>query len=357
MNTTSKDSVKTLTTIVLFMLIAIIAIFVLPKIVSCLMPFFIAWVVSLIIKPIVNLLVGLKFNRRLAVIISMLLAISLIFGVLYGASTIVVKEIKDIAELFSHTRGRIPLFIWDILNILPRSIRSGAIDVLNSLIGDSGEIITSAMRSFLPQISGFAGKLPSGLIFTVVFVMAVYFISYDPDGFKAEAKRLIPADKYKYMHTVKQSFSKACGGYIRAQLIIMSIVFCILLVGFLILDVRFALLLALGISAIDAIPILGTGVILNPWGIICILQGNFLQGIGLVCLYFIILVTRQFIEPRILSGQLGIHPIITLLSMYAGLKLVGIFGMIMGPLVAIVTVSLLRINKELNMEVQKNDSQ
>ena len=170
-------------------------------------------------------------------------------------------------------------------------------------------------------------------------------MSYEPKGLKAEIKKILPEDKYRFLFTLKQSFLKACGGYIRAQLIIMSIVFCILLIGFVVLDVRFAVLLAFVISMIDAIPVLGTGMILNPWAVVCLLQGDFVTAAGLAGLYVIILVMRQFVEPRILSGQLGIHPIITLVAMYTGLKVIGIFGMILGPLTALIIINFIKVNR------------
>ena len=126
----------------------------------------------------------------------------------------------------------------------------------------------------------------------------------------------------------------------------MSIVFCILLTGFLVLDVEFSLLLALVISVWDAIPILGSGIILNPWAIINLLQGNYFQAAGFFCLYLIILFTRQLLEPKILSGQLGMHPIFTLAAIYVGLKSIGISGMIFGPIILILCINVLKINSE-----------
>jgi len=346
MKTSAKDPFKTLVKILLIMLVVIIAVFVLPKVVSCIMPFFLAWIVSMVIKPIVKFFEKLHLNRRISVILSMLLVICLIFGLVYVVSGIVIREVTDAVELLGQTRDGIPLFLWDVIDVLPGVVQNAVIKIIKGFGTDWPSMASTAVKSFLPQIGGFAGKLPGAFVFTVVFIIAIYFMTYDPDSFKSEIKRLVPPDKYSYLFTLKQSFKSACGGYIRAQLIIMSIVFCILLVGFLIMDVRFALLLAFVISIIDAVPVMGTGMVLNPWAVVCLLQGNFVQAVGLASLYVIILVTRQFIEPRILSGQLGIHPLITLVSMYAGLKIVGIFGMILGPLIAIIIVSFIKINRE-----------
>ena len=342
-----SDSLKTLLKTVLVMLVVIVAIVALPKIVSCILPFFFAWIISLIIKPVIGLLEKAHFNRRFAVIVSMLLVICVISGVLYGVSTIIVKEIGEITELLKDTKDGVPVFMWDTLNRFPRQLREVVADFFASLKSGDGFITSSAFKSVLPTIGGFAGKIPGALIFTVIFLMSVYFLSYDQQGFKKEIRELIPESKYKYLQGVKRSFSKACGGYIKAQLILMCIVFSILLIGFLVMDIKFALVLALAISLMDVIPVLGTGMFLNPWAVVCLLQGNYTQAAGLVALYVVILITRQFLEPRILSGQLGIHPIITLVSMYAGYKLIGIIGMIIGPLVTLIVINFVKIHREI----------
>ena len=93
---------------------------------------------------------------------------------------------------------------------------------------------------------------------------------------------------------------------------------------------------------------LGSGIILNPWAVVNLLQGNYFQAAGFFCLYLIILFTRQLLEPKILSGQLGIHPLFTLTAIYVGLKTMGIPGMILGPIILIILINILKLNSELD---------
>lgn len=354
METKTDTSIKALIKAVLVMAIVIISIIVLPTIVSCMLPFFLAWLMSHAIKPIIALFEKVHINRRIAVVVSMLLVVSIAGGVIYGVSTVIVKEAKDVAQLFKDTKDGIPLFVWDVLDALPGGLKNIGLEMVTSIRDNSTGIASSAFQSVLPRIGGFAGKLPGALVFLVVFLISLYFMSYDAQSFKDEVRRLVTEEKYMYIRNIKNTFSMACGGYIRAQLIIMAVVFCILLIGFLIMDVRFALLLAFVISLIDAIPVLGTGIILNSWAVLSLLQGNYVLAAGLVCLYVVILITRQFIEPRILSGQLGIHPLITLISMYCGLKLVGIAGMILGPLTTLVVINFIKVNEEISRTKEGN---
>ncbi len=356
MSVNGTDSLKSLIKLVLIFVVIGILIFALPKLISCLIPFFLAWVVSIILKPLIKLLEKVKINRRIAVAFSILIAVGALGGIVYAVYCVALSEIKDIIALFDDTKDGLPVFLWNIIDELPQKIGNMAERFFVSFASKGEGFAVTTIQSVLPKIGGFAGKLPGAFVFIIVFFIATYFMSYDPKGFKEELKSIIPREKYRYLQVFKHSFTDACGGYIKAQLILMSIVFCVLFIGFLVLDIRFAFLLALTISFLDAIPVLGTGMILNPWAIICVFQGNYSTAIGLVCLYLIVLLTRQFLEPRILSVQLGIHPLITLICMYTGLKLAGIAGMIIGPLVGLVVIEYLRKKDDILRQIDEKEA-
>ena len=350
-----KDPTKSLIKLVYALLVTVIIIFALPKVISCILPFALAWIVSLIIKPLSCLLERAHIQRRIAVIISMLLVVGILALVIYGLSSVLVSELKTVADMFKDTKDGLPVFVWDMIDTLPKAVRGYAVRFADALGKDTAGILMPAIKSAVSKIGGAAGKVPGAIVFTIVFILAVYFISYDSNGFKKELKRFIPSDKLLYIKSAKDSFSKACGGYIKAQLIIMCVVFCILLAGFIILDIGTAFLLALIIGFLDAIPVLGTGIILNPWAVVCLISGDYARAIGLFAIYGVVFLTRQFLEPRVLSGQLGIHPLVTLMSMYIGLKLIGIIGMILGPVAAIIVINLINANKSEEKEAAKNE--
>ena len=327
--------------------ITTLVIFVLPKAVSCLLPFIIAWVISLIIKPVSALFQKLRINRTVSVLLAMLLVLAVICGILYSVSAAVIREIKTFSEMFSDTKDGIPVFVWDFINILPEGIRAQAIEIASSSFEDIPDLIYPAIKTALPKLGGAAGKLPSAFVFTVIMLMAIYFMSCDKGGLREEIKKVLPDDKIASLRHMREVLGRACGGYVKAQLIIMCVVFVILITGFGLLKVELAILLAFAISLVDAIPVLGTGIILNPWALVCLIQGDYIRALGLVCLYCIVIVIRHILEPRVLSGQLGMHPIITLVSMYSGLKLIGVIGMIIGPLIALIIISFVKAKKEV----------
>ncbi len=339
----AKDSLSSLVKLLYAIFAIIVIIFVLPKAVSCLLPFFFAWIISMIIKPLSLVLERIVVNKRVSVLVSMLIVLGIMFVVLYNLSKAIVEEIQVIYEMLSDTKDGIPVFIWDILESLPRNLRNTLTDVFAD--SDMKEIAYPAIQSALPKIGGAAIKIPSAFVFTVVLLLATYFMSYDEKGLREELKKFIPERGIEKMRRIRRIFSLAIGGYVKAQLIIMCVVFTVLLVGFLILDVKLALLLAFVISLIDAIPVLGTGMVLNPLAVVYLIQGDYVRAVGFVCLYVVVLLLRNFVEPKVLSGQLGIHPIITLVAMYAGLKLIGVIGMIIGPVLAIIIINFLKTEK------------
>ena len=131
------------------------------------------------------------------------------------------------------------------------------------------------------------------------------------------------------------------GGYLKAEATLILISFIEILVALYIfkwmgLNVGYPLLVALGIGFVDALPILGSGTVIVPWAIISAVNGDIKLAVCLFVLLAIIMVVRQFLEPRIVSGHIGTHPIFTLIAMYTGFKLSGVLGLFIGPIVLII---------------------
>ena len=122
-------------------------------------------------------------------------------------------------------------------------------------------------------------------------------------------------------------------------MLIFLLTFCELLVGFLVLKIDYAFVLALVIAFVDFLPVLGTGAILLPWGIILILMNNISMGVGILTLFAVTTVVRQIAEPKIVGDSLGVHPLVTLAAIYLGYRVLGIWGMILAPLVALLFLS------------------
>ena len=131
-------------------------------------------------------------------------------------------------------------------------------------------------------------------------------------------------------------------GWLKAQLRLSGVTFLISLAGLLLLSVSYAPLWALVIAAVDAVPMLGTGTVLLPWAMVCLLQGRRILALGLAGLYLAAMLTRTALEPRLVGKHLGLDPLMTLAALYVGYRLWGIGGMILSPLLAVTVSQLLR---------------
>jgi len=121
-------------------------------------------------------------------------------------------------------------------------------------------------------------------------------------------------------------------GFLKAEFKLTFITAVIVFTGLLILRVEHALSIALIVWILDFLPYLGAILVFLPWVIYCFASGNIFLGICLSILYGLIVLQRQLIKPKILSSSIGISPLLTLLTMYAGFKLIGIVGIVIGPL-------------------------
>jgi predicted PurR-regulated permease PerM len=114
-------------------------------------------------------------------------------------------------------------------------------------------------------------------------------------------------------------------------------------IGFEVLKVGYSFLIALGIALLDVLPVFGTGAVLWPWAVIDMISGNYLRAIGLVIIYLICQIVKQILQPKMVGDSIGLHPLATLIFMFIGYKLYGVFGMIIGIPIGMVLVNMYRI--------------
>ena len=207
----------------------------------------------------------------------------------------------------------------------------------------SGGVFLQSLSGFLSGlVSGIVTGLPKLVLTLITTVIASYMTSAALPEVKAWLKRTLPkpwADRLRRLHSRCHA---ALGGWCKAQLKMMGIVFVLLTLGLWLLGVDFPILFAGLISVLDALPVLGTGTVLIPWALVCFLQGASSRGFGLLTLYALTALGRTALEPRLVGRSLGLHPLLTLAAFYLGFRLFGVPGMILLPLLAIVVKQFLQ---------------
>lgn len=147
----------------------------------------------------------------------------------------------------------------------------------------------------------------------------------------------------EFLLQIIKDTGKGIKGYIKSQLILMIITFIILSISLTIIDVPYSILISLGISILDILPIVGSGIVMVPWAIISFIVGNNQQGVNLAIVYAVLIIIRQIVEPRILGKEIGIRPLYTFIATILGSMILGPIGVILGPLIAVVINSVLKI--------------
>lgn len=323
---------------------AVLLWFVFPPVFVAFSPFLVAAVIAKLIEPIVNFLSNkARVPRKIAAFFMVLFAI-LLLG--WGISVILINLWQELSSLLENGSE---IFAWisDVLisaqnfidSYLGWSFSSYVSDFLSS--GRLWQMFSSHITSLIgPAVMGtvsVAKAMPSIFVFTIALILGTYFISSD-ERFFDRIFKVFPKTARNYFSSFRKNIGSALTGYIKAQLILLCITFIELFIGFLIIGGEvgsYAFLLALVMCIVDALPIFGTGLFLIPWSLISFFTGDIRMGLSLIILYGVCLVMRQILEPRVIGDRIGLHPLITLMSIYAGLQFFGVIGMFLGPITVI----------------------
>ncbi len=230
-------------------------------------------------------------------------------------------------------------------NLLARAdpaVLSALEEISSQLFQMLGQLVSSVSVWVTGWVSSVAGSLPGLLIRLLFMVISTFFIAIDYDRIVGFFSRLIGGHTRQVLVQVKNYVVGTLFVCIRSYLLIMCITFAELAVGLRIIGVDRSTLVALLIAIFDILPVLGTGGIMIPWALITALSGNLPRALALFVLYLVITVIRNIIEPKIVGKQIGLHPVLTLMSMFVGTHFFGVVGLFGLPIL----LSLLRYLNE-----------
>ena len=309
------------------------AVLLLPRLIVLVLPFLVAYIIAKIIEPLVNLLSDkVRLPRKIASGIVVIIVLAILIWLVASIFSRGVTEITSLISRADEISRRVSSFFDNWEQMVAERLGEGVAGFLSSQISgedlgsDIANYLTGYIGPTLEKILSIVKSLPNMIVFTVVLILGTYFISSDRENVREFLKKLLPQSAHPYFRQMRGNMVDALMGYIRAELILMLITFVECTVGFVFIggDIAgYALLLGIAIAVIDALPILGTGTVLIPWGVGAILTGETRLGLYLLALYGICFLVRQLLESRIVGKQIGLHPLATLMAMYAGLKTIG----------------------------------
>lgn len=202
---------------------------------------------------------------------------------------------------------------------------------------EQGKQLLSQFLSFLLVKAGdYALRLPAFVVSSLVFLLACYFLTAEFEGYQEKMKGHTSPRCHWWLTELGKSLSVAFGGYLKAQLILSLGVCLILLAGFIFMELRYSLLLAVIIGILDFIPMIGAGIVLIPWAFVAFILDTPEMMWQLLVIWFLTALFRRVLEPKVLGQQTGLSPLVSLMSIYVGLQVAGIWGMILAPAVVMV---------------------
>lgn len=314
------------------------------------LPFLLGGALAAGAEPLVKFLhFRLRLPRWLATGICISLGLVFLAGFVVMLAALVVRELSalsgSIPALTSTAQTGLALledWLLGLADRAPDGLRPGLIQGVREIFSGGSALLERVTGWALGLASGFLGIIPQGLLGLGTTVLSAYMISVK---FPVLREKLRNLSARQSVMPALSGLKDAVLGWLKAQCKLSGLTFCVAAAGFVLLGIPRWFLWAAVTAVVDAVPLLGTGTVLLPWSLVCLLQGNRIRALGLLATYLAALLLRTVLEPRLVGRQLGLDPLVTLLALYAGYRLWGVGGMILSPLLAVTATQLAQLKE------------
>jgi sporulation integral membrane protein YtvI len=305
----------------------------------------------MIANPLVRILEKkVKLLRKHSSAIIIIVVIAAIIGAMYLIISMLIRESKQLAgdlpaivEHFELQLSNLSIKIRELSGDMPEAIQKFINNLLDNVNKNLIEFEPREDLLTFSVASNLAHNIADFFLTLIITILSAYFFIAKRDELMEGCKKILPGAVVEGWHFIYGNFTKAVGGYFKAQFKIMLVLTVIMMVGFEILRVSYSFLLALGIAFLDFLPVFGTGAVLWPWALADMLSGNYFRAVGLVIIYLVCQVVKQILQPKMVGDSIGLSPLSTLIFLYIGYQLYGVVGMIFGVPIGMVIVNLYRI--------------
>lgn len=333
----AKKVLITIGIILAIISIPIIIIYILPHFA----PFIFAYLFALILEPINKYIIKYgKVKRVVSVNITYFLFVGILSLLTYVLFAKITAEMLGLIKYIEKNIPNIQTWILDIysriqdyIQIFPEEVKTKINDSFNDLITKLTSI--DLLSTIGTRTYNLTTAIPNYFIISIIFFVSLYLISLSLPKIHDKFYSYFKESSQSKLTLVLKGLQHATVGFLQAQLILSTITYLISLVGLAILGVKYSYAIAVIIVIVDMLPILGTGSVLVPWATYAFTKGDTFLGIGLIVLFLLIVIIRRIIEPKILGERIGLTPLVTLISIWVGFKVLGILGVFLGPLLLI----------------------
>lgn len=317
-------------------------------------PFLVGAAVALGAEPLVGLL-----NRKAGVprwaaagvgvltVMALLGAVTmLLIALLIRQAGNLTKVIPDLTDAVQTGLGSLQGWLTELSYRAPAGVRPVLHASVENLFSGSGAAVDRMTDKVIDMASNILSRVPDSALGISTAVLAAFMISARLPKLKKQASSMLSGPfREKYLPAFLE-LKHSVGGWLLAELKLSGVTAVLLFLGFWALRIPYFPLWAILTAFVDALPVLGTGAVLVPWSVVCFLQGQTVRGVGLLGVYALVWLVRSVLEPKFVGSQLGLDPLVTLASMYAGYKLFGLLGLILTPVATVCAIRLLGVFRQ-----------
>lgn len=291
----------------------------------------------------------LRFPRPAATAVAVSGVFVLLTAVVMLLSAVLLRQLGRLGDLLPEiaqavTQGSqlLQQALLRLLQRIPGELPQSLSDWVATLFS-GGSALLEQVSSRLPRLAtGLVGWASQGLFGIVTGVISGFMISCRLPNLRQWLAQKVPNRIHESYLPALQGLRKALSGWILAQLKLAGVAAVLLTIGFYVLGITRPILWAGLSTLVDAFPVLGVGTVLLPWSVVCFLQGETFRALGLLAIYIVVWLIRSILEPKLIGKELGIDPLLTLVAMYAGFRLLGIAGLLLSPLMAMTITQTVR---------------
>lgn len=345
-----KRYVKVIMNLTLALAVTLLCIFVLPRLLVFFLPFVIGWIIAWIANPLVHFFEEkLRIRRRtgsafviIAVIAVVILAGYLLLSKLITTGIAFVGALPQMWDQLEAEFREIGSNMSTVYDSLPVEIKDSIVKIGEKMDGYIAGLVGGIGTPTVNAVGNFARNIPNMLISIIMCLLSSYFFVAEKEALGQLWQRCIPKQIREKWRIVLDSLTGAVGGYFKAQLKIELWIFLLLFVGFLLLRIPYAPLIAFLIAVLDFLPFFGAGAVMIPWAVIKVLSADYRMALWLLVLWGIGQLVRQIIQPKIVGDSVGIEPLPTLVLLFIGYKCAGVAGMILAIPIGIILININR---------------
>ncbi|AWB44485.1 AI-2E family transporter [Paenibacillus sp. CAA11] len=337
---------RTFFDIAVIVLTVYLVMFLFSKLYQLAAPVFLSFFVFILIEPLARFLNRRGLAKPFASAISVILFLVLLLGILFGAGLLIVTQITrfsnnlpDYTYMLQHQFAQTTTYLQTQLDALPENVT----EKMNGYFADATNLLTKWMKSFFGYLIGILGSFSSFMANFGIAIILAFFLSMEIKDWRKTAYEKTPKTIKIAFQFLRNHVFRAIGSYLKAQVILMSITFVLVLIGLFIVGTGNELTMALISAVFDILPLLGVSTVLIPWIIYLFIVGKTAMAVGILITLAVVLVVRQLLEPKITGNSIGVSSAFLMLSFaIVSMSLFGVAGLILSPILLILLKELIQ---------------